>query len=344
MGTKKPEGRWALCWDHCQKCGGTDRAHMAKGLCTRCWKQEQKAGTLGNWRSVPAPQEVAVSKIAPRWHYQYVACKGCGTTTRPHHSNGQCTECVMLAQGVHPGKAARVIEDMKGFGVPLAADEEQRLKGVLARKYPEGHTPVTILPTDPIVAPPPAMPARDTKAEPAHGGPVKAAGLARLDAEYQKIVARPEPERGGLVNPANPPPAWVFREQERDRPVPPMEMLTVEIAPGLSVPLGEQIGGLVDEQGEPMPTEPAQSAEYLTTEEVPIYNEVRYLQTASPEPVARLIVPYDGPDRNIALADFTAEELLAEINTRFAAMQGQWQDALEVSRRYARIAAIMEGK
>lgn len=328
---KKKPGKWALCWDQCQKHGGSDRAHMAKGLCTMCWQQERKAGTLGRGPSVPAPQQPAtrqeeeMSEAAPRWHYQYACCKGCGSTTRPHHGDGNCTECAMLASGMHPGLAARTIADnMADFGVPHKTEEQERLKGVLARKFPEGHIPITILPPEPVWTPLPVMPARDIKAD---------------------------PERGGLVNPANPPPAWVFRDKEHEElfvPLPEEVCNTDgEIGPGV------QIGGFVDEQGQPVPTAPVVVHPLIraieeAVEEQAVYNEVRYKLTANPaqnvESAARQIVPYDGIDRSLALADFTTEQLLSEINSRFAAMQRQWQESSEVASRYARIAAIMEGK
>lgn len=31
--------------------------------------------------------------VGGRWHKKYRACKGCGTTERPHYSLGQCEAC-----------------------------------------------------------------------------------------------------------------------------------------------------------------------------------------------------------------------------------------------------------
>lgn len=36
--------RWARAWNACQWCHETERAHFARGLCTRCYKRARKAG------------------------------------------------------------------------------------------------------------------------------------------------------------------------------------------------------------------------------------------------------------------------------------------------------------
>lgn len=37
-----PEGKWARHYDHCQRCGRTDRKHAAKGLCNPCRQMQYR--------------------------------------------------------------------------------------------------------------------------------------------------------------------------------------------------------------------------------------------------------------------------------------------------------------
>lgn len=334
---------WGRGWPHCQKHKGTDRKHLARGLCSVCYMEETREGTLHDWPTTPsvaaaphAPEQEA--PVAQKWHYNHAACKGCGTTTRPHHSDGYCTQCVMERQGLTPAQAThKIAQGLEVLDAPLSPPQQERLGVVMERK---------------------------------HGGTVNpAAGLARLDAEYRNVVAKAEPARGGLVNPAADIPTWV----PRDTPplAVPSDVLMAESTPGQSVPLGEyivpeeltmegvpqpgeQIGGFVDAAGEPVPTEPVACLEVVPGVE----HQVRLRATMPDDSPRSFTMGIYGPnpgddlrparptaiDRIVALADFTTEELLAETNGRVAVMQRQWQDHLDIAARYARIAQIIGGK
>jgi HNH endonuclease len=49
-GRKKTEfgDRWAWKWDCCRVCGGTERKHLGKGLCSRCYQRSENDVSIEN--------------------------------------------------------------------------------------------------------------------------------------------------------------------------------------------------------------------------------------------------------------------------------------------------------
>jgi hypothetical protein len=179
------EKSWGRGWPHCQKHKGTDRKHLARGLCAACYMEETRAGTLHDWPTTPsvaaapeaAEQETPVApRSAPKWHYNHAACKGCGTTTRPHHSDSYCTQCVMEQQGDTPAQAARKIaQGLEAVEAPLTTPQRERLGVLMERKH--GGPRASTAPTPATSAPRPAH--RDRPHH--HPGRLHHGGAARGD-------------------------------------------------------------------------------------------------------------------------------------------------------------------
>ena len=84
-------GRWSPLWDSCQLCGATELPHRGRGLCTLCYAR------LRLLHRLPALTEYVVEggRNDGEWARDFSACRGCGTTSRPHHARGMCLRCYM---------------------------------------------------------------------------------------------------------------------------------------------------------------------------------------------------------------------------------------------------------
>ena len=87
---------WARYFDHCQKCGSSDRPHHAKGFCHACYQQR-------------APR----FRRSDGWSSKWKVCRCCETTEAPHHSKGLCTRCRTRNRY------------RKAHGIPLSLDPYQ---------------------------------------------------------------------------------------------------------------------------------------------------------------------------------------------------------------------------
>jgi AraC-like DNA-binding protein len=70
--------RWSIKHSECVVCGTTERRHVGRGLCTKCYRFD-----LYNRKK----------KNIGKWSIKFDMCVGCGRTDRPHKSKGFCTKC-----------------------------------------------------------------------------------------------------------------------------------------------------------------------------------------------------------------------------------------------------------
>lgn len=84
----------------CRLCG---RPSVATGLCRHHYNTERAAMLAARAGRVYRPRQL---RRAPNTEFmghapQQRPCRQCGTTIRPQHSGGLCTDCVRAAGGLH---------------------------------------------------------------------------------------------------------------------------------------------------------------------------------------------------------------------------------------------------
>src|SRR5262249_19032380 len=106
-GASRPLARgWSMYYTTCRECGTTERRHIARGLCGRCYESLAKRGLL------PAKEERAWSPWAP-------SCRRCGTTDRKHGGKGLCMSCYMEDYSALPEVIqARRLKNRTYYGTP----------------------------------------------------------------------------------------------------------------------------------------------------------------------------------------------------------------------------------
>lgn len=74
--------RWAVEWDACRRCGGTDLPHHGHGFCRGCKRSTEATTVLGQW--------------APKLGLE--ACRDCRQSSTPHRAHGLCHRCFSRRQ------------------------------------------------------------------------------------------------------------------------------------------------------------------------------------------------------------------------------------------------------
>lgn len=78
---------WSPHYDHCQRCGRTDRPHYAHGLCRVCYVIARHGrGSRVPWKRRNDPESTE--------------CALCGRSDKPHYGKGYCKSCYMVLSGI----------------------------------------------------------------------------------------------------------------------------------------------------------------------------------------------------------------------------------------------------
>ena len=90
------DGRWALNWDSCSKCGRTSVPHQAHGLCRSCYNNQQKRRIIickncGEKRPICA-HDLCAKCYDRQYQSPIVICKECGKEGI-HVAHGLCINC-----------------------------------------------------------------------------------------------------------------------------------------------------------------------------------------------------------------------------------------------------------